>query len=838
MKKNTKVLVIIFIIIMIFLSSNGLFAQFKNPTKDVKFNFDDKVEIPSEGSTKLNIEVIVPKDNHIYVEHLTEDGFTILTQFEIEEGTGFRITDVKKPDGEIEGEDLVLRGKGNYVLTIENISKFDINAEIEVPLYIRSQMCNDVSGVCYPPYDNYDKVITFIITEDETTTVSSEDVVNQGGFTNPTENIKFNYEDNINISYNNTISFNIDVIVPEGNHIYIDHIEPESMTILTSFKLPDDSGFEITKIDLPKGEIEGPDLVLRDKGTFTIHVKQTKELDDGGVSVPFNITSQMCSDESGLCYRPYSDFNKSITFNVVKDGNLIEQESEGTEQGKTEGIEDDRFKYPLVALLFMFLGGLLTSVLPCTYPIIPLTVSYLGSKENKNLMESFINSIIYVLGMAVIYAMLGVLAVLLGKAFGSFAFHPFVLTPLIILLMYFMFSMFGYYEIQLPAFMQSLKSETAQKSKSKGGIFLFGMVAGLVATPCALPVVGAALIYIATSVQETTNTFQYMLNLGYGFTLMFVFAMGLGVLFILLGTFSGLRSKLPKSGNWMVIVLRILGVVLAGVVVYYLHELFTSVQIGFSEITSWLLSIGIVGTILGILLLQEKHPKGRNVKNDLLIGSSVILIVSGIIFQTISIVVLGTDVLNFSANLIILIISLVLGVLLALKTDFSNFMFPKVKDLFSGLSIFFIMTAVVFGTSITFDRLGIEFNQPIESQVEAETIGGIETLPYEEALQKAKENDKLIFLDFWATWCTNCAEFEEFAEENEEMQEFLSNFLIVRMNYDLNMDFALNKFNVKTLPNFVFINHKEEVVLRKFGFANPKDFLEELKSDFKDYLEK
>jgi thiol:disulfide interchange protein len=654
-------------------------------------------------------------------------------------------------------------------------------------------------------------------------------------FENLTKNVQFNVNESVEIESGGSVKLDIEVIVPQGNHIYIDHIDPESFTILTSFSFPEDSPFKIDNVNIPEGEVEGGDLVLRGKGVFTLHINQTKEIEVDSITLPLNIRSQMCNDD-GRCYPPYDKYGKTLTFNIME---KVEQTSpqETDEKGQIDETEkeDDKFKYPLLALLLMFLGGLGTSVLPCTYPIIPLTVSYLGSKENKTILESFFNSLIYVLGMAVIYGLLGVIAALVGEAFGSFAFNPYVLTPIVIVLMFLMFSMLGYYEIQFPASLQKLKSDTAQKSKSKGGIFLFGMVAGLVATPCALPVVTAALIYVASSVQDASNTFQYMMNVGYGFLLMFVFSLGLGVLFILLGTFSGLRSKLPKSGNWMVVILRLLGIVLGGVVVYYLHELFTLVQIGFGEFSSWLLSIGIVGLIFGILLLQEKYPKGRNIKNDLLVGLSVILIASGIIFQTVSILVFGSGILTLTAKIIILIISVVLGVLFSLKKDFSRFMFPKVKDLFSGLAIFFIIVAVIFGTSLTFDLMGRDVS--VSGVEEKETLGGEKLYPYEEALKMAKEEDKLIFIDFWATWCTNCAEFEEFAEYNNEMQEFLSNFIIVRINYDLNKDFAVDKFNVPSLPNFIFINHKEEVVLRKSGFADPYEFLDELKRDFDWYID-
>ena len=158
----------------------------------------------------------------------------------------------------------------------------------------------------------------------------------------------------------------------------------------------------------------------------------------------------------------------------------------------------ESWKDPLIAFLFCFLGGLISVFTPCIYPLIPLTISYMGSQSTGSIRRGFINSLFYVLGMAMVYSFLGVIAALVGSAFGSFGSHPVVLVILIILFAYFTFAMFGYYEIKMPGAFQSAKQKAVTKKSSFAGMFLFGIAAGLVASPCLTPIIGTLLGLIAT----------------------------------------------------------------------------------------------------------------------------------------------------------------------------------------------------------------------------------------------------------------------------------------------------------------------------------------------------
>lgn len=214
------------------------------------------------------------------------------------------------------------------------------------------------------------------------------------------------------------------------------------------------------------------------------------------------------------------------------------------------------------ALILIFIFGFLSSLTPCIYPLIPITLAVIGSKSDKKTtkLKAFTLSVIYVHGIAFTYSLLGVFAAKTGGLFGASLSHPLVLVALAILFFLLSLSMFGFFEIKTPLWIQN----KLHKKKSDDGfisVFISGIVAGVVASPCVGPVLVGILAYIA----QTQNAFL-------GFILLFTFAMGLGVLLIIIGTFSSLVSKLPRSGGWLNIVKNSFAVMMFFVSVYYLYQ--------------------------------------------------------------------------------------------------------------------------------------------------------------------------------------------------------------------------------------------------------------------------
>lgn len=200
------------------------------------------------------------------------------------------------------------------------------------------------------------------------------------------------------------------------------------------------------------------------------------------------------------------------------------------------------------SLLLVFLAGMGASLTPCVYPMIPITMAIVGAKGSGK-ARGFALSAVLVLGMAVTYTTLGVLAARSGAAFGAFAQKPAFLVPVSLLFAAFALSLFGAFEIALPQGL-ALKLQGDGSRKGFGGAFLMGLVLGPLSAPCVGPVIGAVLVGIA----QRGDVFMGGLQL-------FVFALGMGVLFLAVGTFS---AALPKSGDWLTRFKQGMGLVVLG----------------------------------------------------------------------------------------------------------------------------------------------------------------------------------------------------------------------------------------------------------------------------------
>jgi thiol:disulfide interchange protein DsbD len=203
-----------------------------------------------------------------------------------------------------------------------------------------------------------------------------------------------------------------------------------------------------------------------------------------------------------------------------------------------------------------FLGGIGVSLTPCIYPLMPITAGYIGVSSAGSKLKGFILSLIYVTGIALTYAILGLLASLTGTIFGRISANPFTYIVVGAIIILFGLSMFGLFHIHLP---HKIKLHNHRKENYLSA-FLLGLSSGLVASPCLTPVLGSILLYLTTK-----------RNLIYGATLLFSFAYGMGLVLILIGIFSGVLINLPKSGKWMEYVKKIGALVLIVMGIYFLY---------------------------------------------------------------------------------------------------------------------------------------------------------------------------------------------------------------------------------------------------------------------------
>jgi thiol:disulfide interchange protein DsbD len=203
-----------------------------------------------------------------------------------------------------------------------------------------------------------------------------------------------------------------------------------------------------------------------------------------------------------------------------------------------------------LAYALAFLGGLLVSFTPCVYPILPVTVGYVGSRCGRSRRHALLLSAAYVVGMALTYAVLGMAAGLSGSVFGEATSHPLSYLVLGNICILFALSMFDLFRLPIPAIL-ARSGGTGSAPGGTGGAFVVGMLSGLVVGPCTAPVLGGLLLYVGASGHPV-----------FGATLLFTFALGMGVPVVALGTFAGLLANLPKAGRWTVKVQRAFGVLL------------------------------------------------------------------------------------------------------------------------------------------------------------------------------------------------------------------------------------------------------------------------------------
>jgi len=211
----------------------------------------------------------------------------------------------------------------------------------------------------------------------------------------------------------------------------------------------------------------------------------------------------------------------------------------------------------LWALLGVFLSGMALNLTPCVYPLIPITVSYFGGKSGKGKGRLAGHGACYIGGLAVTNSLLGVAAALSGSLVGALLQNPLVLSGVAVVLIFFASSLFGFWELRMPGFLTQAASRNY--SGYFGSLFM-GLTLGVIAAPCIGPFIFGLLTWVAS-----------MGDPQLGFIVFFTLSLGLGLPLLILGLFSGQLQKLPKSGDWMIWVRKLLGWILIGMAVYFVR---------------------------------------------------------------------------------------------------------------------------------------------------------------------------------------------------------------------------------------------------------------------------
>ena len=218
---------------------------------------------------------------------------------------------------------------------------------------------------------------------------------------------------------------------------------------------------------------------------------------------------------------------------------------------------------PVTALPLLFLAGVLTSMNPCIYPMIPITAAIVGGSSVGGRVSrgrTILLTLTYVVGLALVYSILGLVAGMSGTLFGSVSSNPWVYFAMAQVLIVAALAMLEVFPIVVPAFILQ-RAATAGEGGRFSGAFIMGAMSGLVAAPCGAPVMAAVLTWVTTTQSAVL-----------GFAYLFSFSLGMCTFLVIAGLSTGLVARLPKAGVWMVWVKRAFAVVMIAVAEYYLIE--------------------------------------------------------------------------------------------------------------------------------------------------------------------------------------------------------------------------------------------------------------------------
>ena len=358
----------------------------------------------------------------------------------------------------------------------------------------------------------------------------------------------------------------LDVAIKQGYHIGANY---PSVDIPAEIKMQPISGVTYNKPVYPKPlmktfQFSSEKLpVYEGKTRITLKGIVAKNAPLGTVALKGNFSYQACDNSSCLMPEklPFTAKIKVIQAKRVAmaPASLSKPSSTILSSNKGNIVADLLQSKGLpLTLLWIFIAGIGLTFTPCVFPMIPIIVGWFGIQGAGNKGKVGAMAGLFVLGLALTYAMLGLSASKAGGMLGSILQHPTALIAIATVFVILALSMFGIFELRPPAFI-------ANKSRGKEGIFgmlLMGALFGIVAAPCAGPVVAALLVYAGQIGKPIV-----------GFWMLFTLALGLGLPFFMLAVFSGALAALPKSGIWMVEIKKVFGIILLYFAIKYINPI-------------------------------------------------------------------------------------------------------------------------------------------------------------------------------------------------------------------------------------------------------------------------
>ncbi|NRD72424.1 protein-disulfide reductase DsbD [Shewanella sp. VB17] len=367
-------------------------------------------------------------------------------------------------------------------------------------------------------------------------------------------------------------------VIADGYYMYRDKLKFEA------------NGAQLNEISLPTGK-KHKDEYFGEQEVYYSFIEIPIALKEANDESTVSVTFMGCA-EGKLCYPPTK---KQILLSKVSPeedskNSHIENDSASQPVTQQDSLSQKLTNGSLLGTLIIFFGlGIGLALTPCVFPMYPILSGIIvGQGEKLSTAKAFSLSMVYVQGMAITYSLLGLVVASAGMKYQAALQHPVVLIVLAVLFFVLSLSMFGLYELKLPSSWQEKMNRFSnnQKGGNAAGVFLMGIISGLVASPCTTAPLSGALVYVA----QTGDLLQ-------GFLALYVLSMGMGVPLLIIGTSGG--KLLPRAGSWMDVIKTVFGFLLIAVSVVMVSRIWP----GFISDVLWSIW-GIV--LVGYLMHQNK----------------------------------------------------------------------------------------------------------------------------------------------------------------------------------------------------------------------------------------
>ncbi len=395
-------------------------------------------------------------------------------------------------------------------------------------------------------------------------------------------------------------SFQVAIVgsVKPGFHIN-SHRPMDEFLVPTAVQFDESKDVAFDPVDYPEPQYKSFSFSNKKMAVYAGNVeifsrgRLSEDISPGDIQISGVLNYQACNDQS--CFMPTA-LRFEIPLRVVKtsepvkliNGHVFQQKSSFTsDEIHAKKVIERGLGYAVIAF---FLFGLALNLTPCVYPVIPITVAFFAAQSEQRRSRIFVLASYYVVGIAVVFSVLGLVSALAGRQWGFLFQNPWFVVLISIMILCMAAGMFGAFELSVPS---SVMTRFGKSRQGSIGSLIMGLTAGVVIAPCAAGII-VGLVGVVAKLGIVAK----------GTLLFFVMGLGLGLPYLLLAMSSGLVSRMPKSGVWMVWIRKLFGVLLIGVAIYFLvpQGKLIDDQQGFY--------LGVLGIFGGLLLGFLEHQEG------------------------------------------------------------------------------------------------------------------------------------------------------------------------------------------------------------------------------------